>query len=165
MEPASVCRHPGTIALLYDTVTRTTLGAMTELWEKDVKVFLTLTSLARRHTEYTRGAASHKEYSTVLDAGRKYYPDLTEAELLRLAQDVETIRNKKIVSVALKVPPLCKIDSRDQVSEDIFRVTLECGHERTIKLLPFQRTVRCRECLRSENKGVGANLRSVSVRK
>lgn len=137
---------------------------MPELWETDVRVFLTLTGLARRHTEHCARHVTDKQLSEAVGQARVYYPLLSDQELVGLAKQVEKYRNEAICRVALRVPPSRKIVSRDATEGDLAKVVLECGHERTFRVKEFQRMARCRECLHAERMTVAQNVGSVSKR-
>jgi len=135
---------------------------MAELWETDVRVFLTLTGLARRHTERLARVVGQDSFEDALAQAQKHFPDLTEEQLLELAKRVEKQRNEAICQIALRVPPLRKITSREAAPADQVRTTLECGHEKTFRAKDFQRMTRCRECLKVERTTVANNFRPVS---
>lgn len=135
---------------------------MPELWETDVRVFLTLTGLARRHTEHCARLVTDKQLSEAVDQARAHYPQFSDQELTELASRVERYRNEAICHVALRVPPSRKIVSRDTTEDDLAKVVLECGHERTFRVKEFQRMARCRECLKMERTTVAQNVGSVS---
>lgn len=132
---------------------------MTELWERDVMVFLTLTSLARRHSELLDHQISRDEYVSILERGKWYYPNLTEDKLVELALKVQAIRDKSIVQISVKVAPVRKILSRESIPDGVDSASLECGHVKITRLQVYQRTARCRSCLEAENKGIVENFR------
>jgi len=140
-------------------ISKDNTGAMSELWETDLRVFLALTGLARCFTEHQAGLVSETHLDDALKAVRPAYPKMANSDLILLAQRVEKYRNESICQVALKVAPLRKIISRDEVDDDVVHITLECNHEKDIRAKEFQRMARCKECLKTERAEVEQNLK------